>query len=113
LGLAITRDLVTRYGGQISVQSKLGRGTAFTVTLPSRPNNRLKVALLALSRSRESHGDCPKRGRLRDASRAVLPHFFQRHPEVCVEPLPECRREIQAWTQIPGWMPNMVMGGRT
>jgi signal transduction histidine kinase len=34
LGLAITRDLVMRYGGQISVQSKLGQGTTFTVTLP-------------------------------------------------------------------------------
>ena len=34
LGLAITRDLVMRYGGQISVQSKLGQGTTFVVTLP-------------------------------------------------------------------------------
>jgi signal transduction histidine kinase len=34
LGLAITRDLATRYGGRITVESKLGEGTAFTVFLP-------------------------------------------------------------------------------
>jgi signal transduction histidine kinase len=34
LGLAITRDLVMRYGGQISVQSKAGQGTTFVVILP-------------------------------------------------------------------------------
>ncbi len=33
-GLAITRDIVTRYGGQISVRSQLGAGTTFTVTFP-------------------------------------------------------------------------------
>jgi signal transduction histidine kinase len=34
LGLAITHDLVTRYGGNITAQSKLNEGTTFTVTLP-------------------------------------------------------------------------------
>jgi signal transduction histidine kinase len=33
LGLAITRKLVKLHGGDISVNSELGRGTAFTVTL--------------------------------------------------------------------------------
>ncbi len=34
LGLTIVRDLVDRYGGRVSVQSKEGEGTTFTVTLP-------------------------------------------------------------------------------
>jgi two-component system NtrC family sensor kinase len=34
LGLSITRDIVTKLGGTIDVQSKLGRGTSFIVTLP-------------------------------------------------------------------------------
>jgi signal transduction histidine kinase len=35
LGLAITRDLVTRYNGHIAVQSQLGEGATFIVTLPT------------------------------------------------------------------------------
>ncbi len=33
LGLAITRSLVELHGGEVQVQSELGRGTTFTVTL--------------------------------------------------------------------------------
>lgn len=34
LGLAISRGIVERHGGRIEVESKVGRGTTFTVTLP-------------------------------------------------------------------------------
>jgi len=34
LGLAITNDIVHHHGGEISVQSELGRGTTFTLRFP-------------------------------------------------------------------------------
>jgi signal transduction histidine kinase len=34
LGLSIVRETVNKYGGQVSVQSAVGVGTCFTVTLP-------------------------------------------------------------------------------
>ncbi len=34
LGLAICMDIVTRYGGNISVDSKEGKGTTVTVSIP-------------------------------------------------------------------------------
>jgi two-component system, NtrC family, sensor kinase len=35
LGLAISRSIVDRHAGNIEVQSEVGRGTSFTITLPS------------------------------------------------------------------------------
>ena len=37
LGLAITKWIAEAHGGDITVQSRLGRGTVFTVTLPKHP----------------------------------------------------------------------------
>ncbi|MFZ0761583.1 MAG: ATP-binding protein [Candidatus Sulfotelmatobacter sp.] len=36
LGLAISRSIVERHNGRIAVESQLGRGTIFTVTLPTQ-----------------------------------------------------------------------------
>jgi signal transduction histidine kinase len=35
LGLAIVRDIVQAHGGRIHLQSALGKGTRFTLDLPS------------------------------------------------------------------------------
>jgi two-component system phosphate regulon sensor histidine kinase PhoR len=37
LGLAIVRDIVRDHGGSIAVQSVVGRGSTFTITLPAAP----------------------------------------------------------------------------
>jgi CheY-like chemotaxis protein/two-component sensor histidine kinase len=42
LGLAICHRIVTGLGGTITVESRLGHGTVFTVTLPTRPAVREK-----------------------------------------------------------------------
>ena len=41
LGLAIVRRVVDAYGGKIRVASRPGRGSRFTVTLPTRPERQL------------------------------------------------------------------------
>lgn len=37
LGLSITRETIEHHGGRIQAQSKVGRGTTFTITLPLEP----------------------------------------------------------------------------
>jgi two-component system, NtrC family, sensor kinase len=49
LGLAISRSILERHNGSIEVQSELGRGTTFTVTLPceAETNNEMKSEMTA------------------------------------------------------------------
>jgi two-component system phosphate regulon sensor histidine kinase PhoR len=39
LGLSIVKHLAVLYGGEVSVESKVGEGSAFTVRLPLLPDN--------------------------------------------------------------------------
>jgi two-component system, NtrC family, sensor kinase len=45
LGLAISRGIVERHNGHIEVESELGRGTTFIVTLPAQENHALLAAV--------------------------------------------------------------------
>ena len=45
LGLAISRGIVERHKGRIEVESVLGRGTAFTITLPSQAGDAALAAV--------------------------------------------------------------------
>jgi signal transduction histidine kinase len=37
LGLSVSRSIVEKLGGQLTLESKMGEGTVFTVVLPSKP----------------------------------------------------------------------------
>ena len=37
LGLSVSKEIITQYGGRIEVESEPGRGTTFSVWLPTRP----------------------------------------------------------------------------
>jgi signal transduction histidine kinase len=41
LGLAIVRSIVDMHGGAVAVQSRVGHGTTFRVTLPPVPDERV------------------------------------------------------------------------
>ncbi|MGC2195782.1 MAG: ATP-binding protein [Terriglobales bacterium] len=47
LGLAVSQNIVEAHGGRIEVQSELGRGTTFTVTLPIESNGAPGVTAMA------------------------------------------------------------------
>lgn len=44
LGMAIVKNLVSQKNGTIDVESKVGEGTVFTVTLPLKPDKEENAA---------------------------------------------------------------------
>jgi signal transduction histidine kinase len=44
LGLAICKRIVDAHGGKIAVESTVGKGTTFAITLPIKPRIELAVA---------------------------------------------------------------------
>jgi signal transduction histidine kinase len=43
LGLSVSYGIVSRHGGSIDVQSRIGRGTTFTIVLPKQPASKVIV----------------------------------------------------------------------
>jgi len=43
LGLSISYDVIKKHGGEITVNSQVGRGTTFTLCLPCREKGALHV----------------------------------------------------------------------
>ena len=65
LGLAISRRLARAMGGDITVSSRLGAGSTFTVTIPARPAPAGESHdLIALSSSSAAPADSPVGGRV-------------------------------------------------
>jgi len=62
LGLSIAQWIVQAHGGTLTVQSRLGRGTMFTIVLPAQPTDEAtpesgEVAAISASRDANVKGD--------------------------------------------------------
>jgi signal transduction histidine kinase len=93
LGLAIVRSIVDMHGGSVEVESRVGRGTRFVVTLPRDPRlvegtpaaQRAAVASVADAEARERAGVVSTP---REASVNVQETSPSERPQVNPEPAP-------------------------
>ncbi|MBA3876999.1 MAG: hypothetical protein C0498_08690 [Anaerolinea sp.] len=72
LGLAIVRSIVEMHGGSVTVESRLGTGSTFTVTLPRDPRTADDAATGALP-AKPDEPDEPDRTLMTDSSSTAVP----------------------------------------
>jgi PAS domain S-box-containing protein len=51
LGLSMSYGIIKRFGGEIEVESKVGKGTTFTITLPIEEEGKEELAVSSVARS--------------------------------------------------------------
>jgi DNA topoisomerase VI subunit B len=67
LGLAIVRSIVEMHGGRIAVESRVGSGSTFTVTLPADPRTPAERAAAAVAEVAAKAADGAAKARTKDA----------------------------------------------
>jgi signal transduction histidine kinase len=69
LGLAIVRSIVEMHGGRIAVESRVGSGSTFTVTLPADPRSPAERAAAAVAEIAAKAAGSAAKARNKDAAK--------------------------------------------
>jgi signal transduction histidine kinase len=86
LGLAIVRSIVDMHGGNVTVESRLGKGSRFLVTLPRDPRRDDAVAVPATR---------PEAGRDHATAPAAPPEVPPLAPPVVLNPVPAAAKPLE------------------